>query len=250
MPDGPLDARTVDAPARPDAPSDPAPHVTILARPAHRRGRRRRRRPAGPGARRGGRLAAARRAEQRLPHRRERAPVLPAAARRRPRRSRSSGSSSAATRRCPGRSPGCCRATTSRCSTLGAGGLDRAAVRRSTARSIDPAVDGADDPAWLEEWQAADASVAAQLDALLAAEPDLTPYDVAGAVSRALPAGGLLVVGASSPIRDLDLMAPRYAVGEPPQGDRQPRPVRHRRHRLDRDRRRPGPAAQQPRASR
>ncbi len=52
-----------------------------------------------------------------------------------------------------------------------------------------------------------------QLDALLAAEPELTPHEVAGAVARALPAGGLLVVGASSPIRDLDLMVPRYEVG-------------------------------------
>ena len=52
-----------------------------------------------------------------------------------------------------------------------------------------------------------------QLDALLAAEPGFTPYDVAGAVSRALPPGGLLVVGASNPIRDLDLMATRYDVG-------------------------------------
>ena len=32
-------------------------------------------------------------------------------------------------------------------------------------------------------------------------------------VARALPPGGLLVVGASSPIRDLDLMVPRYQVG-------------------------------------
>jgi 2-succinyl-5-enolpyruvyl-6-hydroxy-3-cyclohexene-1-carboxylate synthase len=71
----------------------------------------------------------------------------------------------------------------------------------------------ADDPAWLEEWHAADASVGRQLDALLAAEPDLTPYEVVGAVARTLPAGGLLVVGASSPIRDLDLMVPRYEVG-------------------------------------
>ena len=54
---------------------------------------------------------------------------------------------------------------------------------------------------------------AAALDALLAAEPDLTPYDVAGAVARALPPESLLVVGASSPIRDLDLMVPRYPVG-------------------------------------
>ena len=76
-----------------------------------------------------------------------------------------------------------------------------------------PAVDEADDPAWLEEWRAADRSVARQLDALLAAEPELTPHEVAGAVARALPPGGLLVVGASSPIRDLDLMVPRYEVG-------------------------------------
>ena len=76
-----------------------------------------------------------------------------------------------------------------------------------------PAVDAPDDPAWLEEWRAADRDVSRQLDALLAAEPGLTPYGVAGAVARALPAGGLLVVGASSPIRDLDLMVPRYDVG-------------------------------------
>ena len=74
-------------------------------------------------------------------------------------------------------------------------------------------VDTADDPAWLEEWRAADRSVGRQLDALLAAEPGTTPHEVAGAVARALPPGGLLVVGASSPIRDLDLMVPRYEVG-------------------------------------
>ena len=78
---------------------------------------------------------------------------------------------------------------------------------------INPVVDGADDPAWLAAWHEADASVAGQLDALLAAEPGLTPYAVAGAVSRALPAGGHLFVGASSPIRDLDLMATPYPVG-------------------------------------
>lgn len=70
------------------------------------------------------------------------------------------------------------------------------------------------DPAWLEQWRTADRSVARQLDALLAAEPELTPHEVAGAVSRALPAEGLLFVGASSPIRDLDLMVARYAVGD------------------------------------
>jgi 2-succinyl-5-enolpyruvyl-6-hydroxy-3-cyclohexene-1-carboxylate synthase len=74
-------------------------------------------------------------------------------------------------------------------------------------------VDAADDTGWLDEWRSADRSLSAQLDALLAAEPELTPHEVAGAVARALPAGGLLVVGASSPIRDLDLMVPRYEVG-------------------------------------
>jgi len=63
--------------------------------------------------------------------------------------------------------------------------------------------------AWLEEWQEADRSVGRQLDRLLAEEPGLTPQEVAGAVARALPAGGQLVVGPSNPIRDLDLMVPR-----------------------------------------
>jgi 2-succinyl-5-enolpyruvyl-6-hydroxy-3-cyclohexene-1-carboxylate synthase len=77
-----------------------------------------------------------------------------------------------------------------------------------------PEVDAPDDPAWLGEWRAADRSLGRQLDALLAAEPDLTPHEVAGAVSRALPPEGLLVVGASNPIRDLDLMVAPYAVGD------------------------------------
>jgi 2-succinyl-5-enolpyruvyl-6-hydroxy-3-cyclohexene-1-carboxylate synthase len=75
------------------------------------------------------------------------------------------------------------------------------------------AVDGSTDTAWIDRWRAADARVSRDLDALLDAEPGLTPYAVAGAVARALPEGGLLVVGASNPIRDLDLMVPRYRVG-------------------------------------
>lgn len=75
-------------------------------------------------------------------------------------------------------------------------------------------VEGADDPAWLDEWRTADRSLARELDRLLAAEDGLTPHEVAGAVSRAVPPGGLLVVGASSPIRDLDLMATAYRVGD------------------------------------
>jgi 2-succinyl-5-enolpyruvyl-6-hydroxy-3-cyclohexene-1-carboxylate synthase len=76
-----------------------------------------------------------------------------------------------------------------------------------------PDVDRADDSDWFARWKAADAETSRGLDALLAAEGELTPYEVAGAVARALPAGGLLVVGASNPVRDLDLMVPRYDVG-------------------------------------
>ena len=71
-----------------------------------------------------------------------------------------------------------------------------------------------DDPAWLESWRTADAEASRSLDALLRAEDGLTPHEVVGLVSRSLPRGGLLVVGASSPIRDLDLMAVPYPVGE------------------------------------
>lgn len=83
--------------------------------------------------------------------------------------------------------------------------VDHAVARATTAESTDTE--------WFDAWVAADVSVGRQLDALLRDEADLTPYEVAGAVSRALPDGGLLFVGASSPIRDLDLMVPRYEVG-------------------------------------
>ena len=76
-----------------------------------------------------------------------------------------------------------------------------------------PVVEHPDDPAWLTSWQEADRAVSRGLDALLAEEEGLTPYDVAAAVTRAVPPRGLLVVGASSPIRDLDLMAPPFEVG-------------------------------------
>jgi 2-succinyl-5-enolpyruvyl-6-hydroxy-3-cyclohexene-1-carboxylate synthase len=74
-------------------------------------------------------------------------------------------------------------------------------------------VDESADTAWFDRWREADARVGHRLDALLAAEPAMTAYDVAGVVARSLPREGLLVVGASNPIRDLDLMVPRYEVG-------------------------------------
>ena len=125
----------------------------------------------------------------------------------------SSGSSWPGTRRCPAPSPGCSGARTSRSSRCAPGASGRRGPF-AVGQEADGFVAAPGDPAWLEEWREADRSVGRQLDRLLAAEPDLTPYEVAGAVSRALPPGGLLHVGASSPIRDLDLMVARYAVGD------------------------------------
>lgn len=67
---------------------------------------------------------------------------------------------------------------------------------------------------WLLEWLDRDAELSASLDELLEKRGELTPHHVAGAVAAVLPAGGLLFVGASNPVRDLDLMVPRYTVGE------------------------------------
>jgi 2-succinyl-5-enolpyruvyl-6-hydroxy-3-cyclohexene-1-carboxylate synthase len=72
----------------------------------------------------------------------------------------------------------------------------------------------ADDPAWLEEWREADRSLGRRIDAFVAEQPGLTPYDVAAVVNAANPQGGLLFVGASNPIRDLDLMATAHPVGQ------------------------------------
>ena len=84
----------------------------------------------------------------------------------------------------------------------------------AVAREVDQVdVSTPDDPAWFDAWREADRATSRDLDRLLAAEPDLTPHEVAGAVSRALPPRGLLVVGASNPIRDLDLVVAPYDVG-------------------------------------
>lgn len=72
----------------------------------------------------------------------------------------------------------------------------------------------ADESGWVDRWRAADAELSAAIDATVAAQGELTPYDVAAEVHAAVPPGGLLHVGASNPIRDLDLMAGGYRVGE------------------------------------
>jgi 2-succinyl-5-enolpyruvyl-6-hydroxy-3-cyclohexene-1-carboxylate synthase len=72
-------------------------------------------------------------------------------------------------------------------------------------------LDGADDGSWLTAWHDADRRATAAIDACL---DGTTPYDVARTVSASVPPGGLLFVGASNPIRDLDLVARPYTVGE------------------------------------
>jgi 2-succinyl-5-enolpyruvyl-6-hydroxy-3-cyclohexene-1-carboxylate synthase len=85
------------------------------------------------------------------------------------------------------------------------------AVARVADR-VEPSGQGPDD--WLAEWKARDAEVGKRLDDLLDGWAPLTPHHVAGEVAAALPAHGLLVVGSSNPVRDLDLMVPRYPVGQ------------------------------------
>ncbi|MGI8612994.1 MAG: 2-succinyl-5-enolpyruvyl-6-hydroxy-3-cyclohexene-1-carboxylic-acid synthase [Nocardioidaceae bacterium] len=67
---------------------------------------------------------------------------------------------------------------------------------------------------WTAAWHEADAAAGQAIEALLADQRGLVPHDVARAVSAAVPPAGLLVVGSSNPIRDLDLMAVAPPVGE------------------------------------
>ncbi|MBD8607376.1 2-succinyl-5-enolpyruvyl-6-hydroxy-3-cyclohexene-1-carboxylate synthase [Aeromicrobium sp. CFBP 8757] len=71
------------------------------------------------------------------------------------------------------------------------------------------AAGGVDESSWLDEWLADDALATAVVDDLTTG----THYDVARAVNAAVPPGGLLFVGSSSPVRDLDLVARPYPVG-------------------------------------
>ena len=95
---------------------------------------------------------------------------------------RSSGSWSTATRRCPARSRACSRRddveVVSAPAPRQSGPTGRSPVAREVDRSTSP---GPDDPAWLEAWRdGRPRQSRAGSTALLAAEPDLTPYEVAG----------------------------------------------------------------------
>ena len=66
-----------------------------------------------------------------------------------------------------------------------------------------------DDSEWLTEWQSADGRVSAAVAELAAA-----PLVVARAVWDSVPPDGLLVVGSSNSIRDLDVAAPAFEPGQ------------------------------------
>ena len=84
------------------------------------------------------------------------------------------------------------------------------------ARTVDPAVvpDREAAPTWLDAWRTADGMAAAAVDVVADRESAGAALQVARAVNDAVPPQGLLVVGSSNPIRDLDLVARPYPVGE------------------------------------
>ncbi|MFE9428636.1 2-succinyl-5-enolpyruvyl-6-hydroxy-3-cyclohexene-1-carboxylic-acid synthase [Kitasatospora sp. NPDC006697] len=81
-----------------------------------------------------------------------------------------------------------------------------------TATRVVPALGAArrtaEDPAWLPLWQQADKAAATALDQLLDTGP-LSEPRVARELVAALPAGALLFVASSMPIRDAERMRPR-----------------------------------------
>ena len=76
-----------------------------------------------------------------------------------------------------------------------------------------PAVEPAENDSWVAAWRAADAKLAGAVDEVAAADAG-APLRVAAEIAHAVTPGALLVVGSSQPIRDLDIMASPYTVGE------------------------------------
>lgn len=77
-----------------------------------------------------------------------------------------------------------------------------------------PAVDGADDESWVDEWRQADRDLAERLDSFAATDADAAPLRVAAEIAATVTPEALLVVGSSQPVRDLDLMMPPYPAGQ------------------------------------
>jgi 2-succinyl-5-enolpyruvyl-6-hydroxy-3-cyclohexene-1-carboxylate synthase len=82
---------------------------------------------------------------------------------------------------------------------------------RVVRRLADVSLAAEDDPEWSTAWQRATERVAAAVDAVLDASPALTAARLARDTVAALPAGALLVLGSSTPVRDVDRLAvPRH----------------------------------------
>jgi 2-succinyl-5-enolpyruvyl-6-hydroxy-3-cyclohexene-1-carboxylate synthase len=82
------------------------------------------------------------------------------------------------------------------------------AFRVSTTVAREGTVDGAgprEPDEWLSAWLSADQCARVAVEEVLAREPAFTGLHVARDVAAAVPGGGLLVAGSSSPVRDLDL---------------------------------------------
>jgi 2-succinyl-5-enolpyruvyl-6-hydroxy-3-cyclohexene-1-carboxylate synthase len=66
---------------------------------------------------------------------------------------------------------------------------------------------GLPDPEWLRRWQQADGRAAAAVSSTVDDHPEATGLGVARLMLPALPAGALLLLGSSNPIRDVSLAA-------------------------------------------
>ncbi|WP_344067346.1 2-succinyl-5-enolpyruvyl-6-hydroxy-3-cyclohexene-1-carboxylic-acid synthase [Terrabacter lapilli] len=102
-------------------------------------------------------------------------------------------------------------------SVRGRGGVATDPGRVARVLDVVPRVEGPDDRAWFDRWQAADQRLSDLIDAGLTAaqgDPSQTPdagspspLAVAAVVGAAVAADTTLVVGSSNPVRDLDVMA-------------------------------------------
>jgi 2-succinyl-5-enolpyruvyl-6-hydroxy-3-cyclohexene-1-carboxylate synthase len=104
------------------------------------------------------------------------------------------------------------------------------AYRVSATVALEGTVDGAgrrepDD--WLSAWLSADQCARVAVEEVLAREPAFSGPLVARDVAAAVPGGGLLVAGSSSPIRDLDLAGAPWTNRLVDEGGR----IAHRDHR-------------------